>query len=311
MSSTVIYHGTCDASAAVRLASSSMFVSASDEDHILRVYDRDAPGLPLATTDLGAFLKPDDPAQEPDIEGAAAVGDLIYWVTSHGRNKDREEQESRQRFFATSATTSDGKVRIAPVGRAYKRLIRDLLGTPELNAFDLSRAAKLAPEDRGGLNLEGLAPTADGHLLLGFRNPVPEGRALVVALRNPAELIESGAASATFSVAGRLDLGGRGIRAIEYVADSRTYLIVAGAFDDAHDFRIYQWTGAPGDEAVEIDVELGDCKPEELIVTEVRGRTHELELLSDDGDRDVGGQKCKKAKPEKRSFRGLRTTIEL
>ena len=48
--------------------------------------------------------------------------------------------------------------RVAPVRRAYKRLIRDLLGTPELNAFDLSRAAKLAPEDRGGLNLEGLAP---------------------------------------------------------------------------------------------------------------------------------------------------------
>ena len=61
----------------------------------------------------------------------------------------------------------------------------------------------------------------------------------------------------------------------------------------------------------EIDVELGDCKPEELIVTGVHGRKHELELLSDDGDRDVAGKKCKKAKPEQRSFRGLRTTIEL
>ena len=95
------------------------------------------------------------------------------------------------------------------------------------------------------------------------------------------------------------------------LADSCTYLIVAGAFDDAHDFRIYQWSGDLKDGAVEIDVELGDCKPEELIVTEVHGRTHELELLSDDGDRDVEGKKCKNAKPEKRSFRGLRTTIEV
>ncbi len=93
MSSIVSYRGTCDASAAVRLGSSSMFVSASDEDFILRVYDREAPGLPSVTADLEAFLKPSDPGKEPDIEGAAAVGNRIYWVTSHGRDKNRRRTE--------------------------------------------------------------------------------------------------------------------------------------------------------------------------------------------------------------------------
>ena len=311
MSSTVLYRGTCDASAAVRLGSSSMFVSASDEDYILRVYKREAPGMPSSTTDLAGFLKPADPRKEPDIEGAAMVGNRIYWVTSHGRNKDREEQESRQRFFATSTTTTGGSTRIEPVGRPYERLIRDLQGTPELNSFDLRRAATLAPEERGGLSLEGLAPTPEGHVLLGFRNPIPQGRALLVALRNPAELVDDGAASAVLSIAGRLDLGGRGIRAIELVPDSRTYLIIAGAFDDSQDFRMYKWSGALRDEAIEIDLELGDCKPEELIVTKISGRSHEVELLSDDGDRDVQGEKCKKAEQNMRSFRGLRTIIEL
>jgi hypothetical protein len=129
-------------------------------------------------------------------------------------------------------------------------------------------------------------------------------------MRNPAEVIDRVSPPA-FSIAGRLDLGGRGIRAIEFVPESKTYLIIAGAYDDAHDFRLYKWSGALHTGAVALDVSVQEYKPEELIVTAVRGRTHELELLSDDGDRNVDGKKCKKAKLENRSFRGLRTTIEL
>ncbi len=289
---------------------SVLFVSASDEDYILRIYNHEAPGPPCGTVDLVQFLKPADPDKEPDIEGAAAVGDRIYWVTSHGRNKDREEQESRQRFFATSVQVSGDEVQIAPVGRPYMSLIRDLVSARDLRRLDLERASTLAPEEPGGLNLEGLAPTREGHLLLGFRNPVPDGLALVVAMRNPADVIDR-VASPALDIAGRLDLGGRGIRAIEFVPEARTYLVIAGAYGDAHDFRMYRWSGALRDEAIALDVDVRDYKPEELIVTAVRGRTLELELLSDDGDRDIDGKKCKKSKLEKRSFRGLRTTIEL
>jgi hypothetical protein len=113
------------------------------------------------------------------------------------------------------------------------------------------------------LNLEGLAPTPEGHLLRGFGNPVPDGLALVVALRNPAKVIDRVAPPA-LSIAGRLDLGGGGIRAIEFVPESETYLIIAGAYDDARDFRLYKWSGAPHAEAVALDVDMQDCKPEEF-----------------------------------------------
>jgi Protein of unknown function (DUF3616) len=307
--STVVYRGTCDASAAARLGS-VLFVAASDEDYILRIYSHEAPGIPSGTVDLAPFLKPADPDKEPDIEGAAVVGDCIYWVTSHGRNKNGEDQESRQRFFATSIQAIGDDVQIVPVGSPCKGLIRELISARDLRAFDLERAATLAPEEPGGLNLEGLAPTPEGRLLLGFRNPVPDGLALIVAMHNPAEVIDR-VAPPVLAVAGRLDLGGRGIRAIEFVPEAGAYLVIAGAYDDAHDFRLYRWSGALPDRAIALDVEMGDCKPEELIVTAVRGRTCELQLLSDDGDRDVDGRTCKKSKPEKRSFRGLRTTIEL
>ena len=307
----VSYLGACDASAAVRLGGTSWFVAACDEDYILRVYDRRAPGPPAASVDVVDFLKPEDPEHEPDIEGAALVGERIYWVTSHGRDGDGDERESRQRLFATSASATARGVRIEPAGHPYTRLSRDLARTPELEPFDLGRAAQLPPEEPGGLNLEGLAPAPDGRLLLGFRNPIPEGRALVVALGNADDLVEGRASSADLRVAGRLDLGGRGIRAIEYVPESKIYLIVAGAFDDARDFRLYAWPGGLDEAAVGLDVDLDDCKPEELIVTEVRGRRLEVELLSDDGGRKVRGKKCKKADPEMRSFRGLRTAIEI
>jgi hypothetical protein len=311
VSSIVSYLGACDASAAVRLGGTAWFVAACDEDYILRVYDRSAPGPPAASVELVDFLKPEDPEHEPDIEGAALVGERIYWVTSHGRDGDGDEQESRQRLFATSVSATARGVRIAPVGRPYTRLLKDLVRAPALEPFELRRAAQRSPQEPGGLNLEGLAPAPGGSLLLGFRNPIPEGRALVVALGNADDLVEDRASTARLRVAGRLDLGGRGIRAIEYVPESKIYLIVAGAFDDARDFRLYAWPGGLHDAAVGLDVDLDDCKPEELIVTEVRGRRVHVELLSDDGGRKAGGKKCKKADPEMRSFRGLRTVVEI
>lgn len=311
MSSTVRYLGACDASAAVRLGSTSWFVAASDEDYVLRVYDSSAPGPPLASVDVAEFLKPEDPGKEPDIEGAALVGKRIYWVTSHTRDSDGDKQESRQRLFATSASVSARGVRIEPAGRPYKRLLKDLARTPELEPFEFARAAKLPPEEPGGLSLEGLAAAPRGPLLLGFRNPIHEGHALVIALGNADDLVEGRASSAVLRVAGRLDLGGRGIRAIEYVPKSKMYLIVAGAFEGARDFRLYAWSGGLDEAAVGLDVDLGDCKPEELIVTEARGRRLHVELLSDDSGRKVGGKKCTKADLEMRSFRGLRTVIEI
>jgi hypothetical protein len=105
MSKTVSYPGTWDASAAVRLGSSSLFVAGSDEDYILRVYDSQVPGPPLSSLDLVDFLRPteherrndDEKPPEPDIEGAALIGERICWVTPHGQSKDQVFQESRHR----------------------------------------------------------------------------------------------------------------------------------------------------------------------------------------------------------------------
>jgi hypothetical protein len=50
------YRAACDASAATRIAGTPCFVTASDEDNILRIYDFDKPGLPIDELDVIDFL---------------------------------------------------------------------------------------------------------------------------------------------------------------------------------------------------------------------------------------------------------------
>jgi hypothetical protein len=49
----------------------------------------------------------------------------------------------------------------------------------------LAQAAGQSPEAACGLNIEGLAATAGAALLIGFRNPLDQGRALLLPLLNP------------------------------------------------------------------------------------------------------------------------------
>lgn len=305
------FHEACDASAAVRLGSSTQFATASDEDNVLRIYDRSAPGAPLSRTDVTAFLAPDDPDDpEADLEGAALLGDRIYWIGSHGRSRKGKERRIRQRLFATAVDSRDGVVRLVPAGAPYVRLLSDLMAAPTLRRFDLASASLRKPEDPGGLNMEGLAASPDRALLVGFRNPVPDGLALIVRIDNPVQLIDGKDDVARVVMGGHLDLGGRGIRAFEFVPSMGGYLIVAGAFDDTRNFAIYRWAGGVHDPAVELTVEgLNELNPEELLVIgDEPGGLH-VDLLSDDGGSGMGG--CRAAPLRDRRFRATSRLIRL
>lgn len=65
-----------------------------------------------------------------------------------------------------------------------------------------------------------------GVLFIGFRNPIPGGRALIAPLSNAAELVVEAGATARFGEPLLLDVGGQGIRSLSRWRGS--YLIVAG-----------------------------------------------------------------------------------
>jgi hypothetical protein len=284
--------GCCDASAAVAL-SEDLFVVANDEDNILRVYSRERMGRPITAVDVTGFLNPGKKTPEVDIEAAARIGDRIYWISSHGRNAKGKERESRHRFFATSVAATNGSVHLKPVGSFYSKLLNDLGRDPRLRPFGLTQASRHAPKEEGALNIEGLAATPQGHLIIGFRNPLPYGKALLVPLLNPDALITGGAPQPGNPMV--LDLGGLGIRSIELWRDR--YLIVAGSHDGAPGSRLFEWMGGAHKPRPLDTPALGSLNPEALTVYQQDDSDHLL-LMSDDGTLRIRGEECKRLKDE-------------
>lgn len=292
------FYGLCDASAAAAL-DADFFAVGDDEDNVMRVYHRHLGVLPAASLDLSGFLQTDPENPETDLEGAARLGDLIYWITSHGRNRKGEECLSRQRFFAIAAPVRDGTVRIEPVGRPYKRLLQDLIADPRLTRFKLADAAALAPKAHGALNIEGLTATPAGQLLIGFRSPIPEGQALLVPLLNPAEVIAGSPARLGDPLL--LALDGRGIRSMTPWRGQ--YLIIAGSADGDGPSELYLWSGT-GDRPQRLEwADLSGLNPEALAAFPESDRD-DLLVVSDDGNVLVGKKPCKKLKkPAQKRFR--------
>lgn len=282
--------GCCDASAAVAL-DDDLFVMANDEDNLLRVYSRARMGRAVATADLTGFLNPGRKAAEVDIEASARIGDRIYWISSHGRNAKGKERESRHRFFATSVSVSNGVAQLKPAGNFYARLLEDFARDPRLRPFGLAQAARQAPKAEGALNIEGLAATPEGHLIIGFRNPIPDGKALLVPLLNPAGVIADEPAQLGDPVV--LDLAGFGIRSIESWRDG--YLIVAGARDGANGSRLFHWNGKDHSPRLVDAPDFDSLNPEALTVYG-EGDSARVLLASDDGTVRIRGEECKRLK---------------
>lgn len=298
-----VYSHMCDASAGIAL-SSDLFVAADDESNKLRTYSRSRPGNPLHELDLTLPLQIGRGNPETDVEGAAQVGGVVYWITSHGRNKDGKFRPSRQRFFATRVVGGN-EPRLEFTGRLYAGLLRDFASDPQLKPFQLDGASRLPPKDKGALNIEGLCARPDGSLLIAFRNPVPEKKALLVPLLNPAELVAGTGARAKFGPPIRLNFDKNGIR--DLMQQNGTYYIIAGAHNGRDDFALYSWDGA--NEAALLHDWKGSFNPEAILA--VPGTTGSFVILSDDGTRkSKGGAPCKLLPEPNRRFRSVLLTLQ-
>ena len=97
LSKPVLFEGAVDGSAAADVGD-GFSVGATDEDNEFRLYDVKG-GLSLKKLDVGveAAVKSAlgvEKIKECDVEGAAKIGDLIFWIGSHGRNKNGEEKKN-------------------------------------------------------------------------------------------------------------------------------------------------------------------------------------------------------------------------
>jgi Protein of unknown function (DUF3616) len=316
------YRGACDGSAAVAL-DRDRFAVADDDSNVLNVY-RTGQDAAILELNLDQFLEapkkkkpgPDgNPIfKEADIEGAARIGDRIYWIGSHGRDSDGKAEPGRSRLFATRIVSHPDGSRLEPINPgAYTALRENMLDDPKLKPLKLSKAFASgekkgpAPEAKNGFNIEGLAATPEGGLLIGFRNPRPGKQAIVVPLNNPADVVDAGK-KPVFGNPRLLDLEGRGIRSIEWI--NNVYVIVAGPYGEAKEskikppFALFTWSGNEADVKPRLMKKIklpGDFSPE--AVFEIPGSSNVM-LLSDDGT-----DKCKDADKSRKSFRALTVPV--
>lgn len=313
-----LFYYAADASAAVAL-DPNRFIMADDEDNVLRVYNWNQPASdPNHNTDVSPAITVDSEFPEADIEGATWFNNRVFWITSHGRNRNGEYRESRYHFFATTIAP-DGT---AVVDGVYENLVDDLIQYDQLWNLGLEAAIgtagghikyspmpDLAPKVNG-LNIEGLCTTADGtKMFIGFRNPRPhiagEDMSLVIPLANPEAVVLS-AATPILEAPILIDLNGLGIRSIEYSPIIGEYLIVAGSHKSGDDEPVqYLYNYSIINEDRDKLATFSDTMTPEALFQ--FPDANEINLLSDDGTRMIdtpGGEVMNKLLPrEQRTYR--------
>jgi len=323
----VVQHsGPCDASTAISVGP-GLWVVGDDEAKpplMLQLYRSGQAGPAVGQGEIPAraVAPVDDGHPELDLEASARIGPLVYWIGSHGAAEARgpgnngamgEPRPNHRRLFATNLglrAGADGKgltVTAEPVGRPYTSLIEDLAADPRYGRFDLEAAARRPAKAPGGLNIEGLAATPNGALLIGFRNPLPEKKALLAPLTNPNAVLAG--EKARFGDPVLLDLGGLGIRSLEMVNGG--LLIVAGPAEGrkgtATPSALYRWSGQFESPAVRLrsfpPVGGRPFNPEALVID-----GNSLVVLSDDGKLEGLDAACGKRPKESEGFRELRIT---
>ena len=255
----VRYHtGSSDASTAIAVGNDFAIV-ADDEGNALRLFDLSRSGAFTKEWDFSNEIGTDD---EIDIESAARVGDTIYWLGSHGNNKDSEYKAERSTLFTTTITGEGADTELTYDG-TYSGLRLDLVDWATDAAPDLATACTIDgtltnPDETTGCNIEGfeLAPGSTTTGYLGFRAPLVDGNALVVPVTNidqlPVGPSARAGATATFGEPIWLDLGGRTIRDLRKNADDE-YLLTAGVPNDGDEslgWALYRWSGVAGEQPV-------------------------------------------------------------
>jgi hypothetical protein len=219
-----------------------------------------------------------------DLEGLALDrAGFVYGITSHSRDDDGDEKKSREKLVRFRV---EGKRVVEP------KVVAGLKQALTMQHGVLAAAAQVRDvKASGGLNIEGLEISPDQkRLLIGFRSPLRDGRALIAAVENPSAIFESDEEPRIAPLLEELDLGGHGIRGMSYVPAIDAYLVIGGpaSREPAH-FDLWRWSGEPGAPALRATVPgLRSFGKAEGVSPAVVGGLERIVIVSDDGDRNAG-----------------------
>ncbi|MDP2028861.1 MAG: DUF3616 domain-containing protein [Thiobacillus sp.] len=216
-----------------------------------------------------------------DLEGLTADRHgNIYAITSHSRNADGKQKKSRDRLVRFRIESD----------RIIDPIVVTGLKPALLEAHPiLHAAAKIRDvKDDDGINIEALEISADQqNLLIGFRSPLLDNRALIATVENHAAMFEADEAIRISNALITLNLEGDGIRGMSWLPALNTYLLISGPSSGGQvQFKLWRWSGQPDEPALRLSVPglLGLEHAEGVCPAVIDGQP-KIIFVSDDGSK--------------------------
>jgi hypothetical protein len=323
----IVFRGVCDGSAAVALSDREIATIDDEKEPRFRTFGVQG-GQPLAQVTIPGVS---DRGSEPDFEAGTVADGRSLWIGSHGRDSKGRFRREREVLLvapvdalSSRSIAPDAIRRITSLpealrswGQQHNLPMRAAFGPPG------ETRPELAAEKRG-VNIESLAYHPERReVLIGFRNPLPHGKALVAPMRNVEAVL--GGADAVFGDPIPLDLGKRGLRDMVWSERHRAMLLIAGPSGETGSFALYRWGAGPPSPLPWTVPLPARFHPETVVAIP---ESNDILVLSDDGDRraSTNAAECRKDEfkagvctcknirerfaDRLRSFRGIRMTIE-
>ena len=164
-----------------------------------------------------------------DLEAITSDEHTIYAITSHSLNRSNKDKKERNKLLMMNY--EDESLTDISI---YKHLKEDLIAYKP-NIF----GDKLLGYNP--INIEALTVNPNDHfLVLGFRSPLYKLDAILIMIKNPHQLFGDTAKKPIFSEPVFIDLGGLGIRAMQYDNSKNGIWLVAGdSGDRMSKFQLY------------------------------------------------------------------------
>jgi hypothetical protein len=277
--------GIFEPSAAQRLPDGRLLVVEDEKSHPFSLITLGADGRVESTALRAGLLQMFSSFWDlDDLEGLTLDrAGFVYAITSHSRDGDGDEKEAREKLV---------RFRIDGTRVVDRKVVDGLKPALTQQHAVLAAAAHIRDvKTGGGLNIEALEMSPDQQrLLIGFRSPLHNGRALIASIENPAAMFNSDEPPRISPVLEELDLGGHGIRGLAYVQALGAYLVICGPVSrEPASFDLWRWSGEPGAPAQRVSVTgLNSFEKAEGVCTAIVGGVERIFIVSDDGNRKAG-----------------------
>lgn len=216
-----------------------------------------------------------------DLEGLTMSADgYIYAITSHSRTKKGTRKQAREQLVRFKIRGND----LIDSG-VYTGLTDQLK-----NSGVFERAVENSVNKNvsfQAINIEALSFDKEGRrLLLGFREPLIDGKAMIVVVENPVGIFERGEQPIFSEDVILVELEGGGIRSLAYDPVKGLYLMVneAPAADGKNQFQLWTWSGALAEQPMRVELRgMTGLKNVEAIAPVIINGETKLLIVSDDG----------------------------